>query len=86
MMWGADTPLVVDALQIAAVAALLAGGTVFAAFRLRRNKTRNATPSNAKGSLEERVQVLERIATDRSQDLADEIDQLRDIPSVRGPA
>lgn len=37
--------------------------------------------------LEQRVRVLERIATDRGTDLADEIDRLRDAPALpRTPA
>ena len=34
--------------------------------------------------LEQRVRVLERIATDKGIDLADEIDRLRDRPLVSG--
>ena len=80
-MFGADTPLVMDALQIAAIAAIGAGGLVFVA--LRRRKPAIADPScdpatNSKGSLEERIEVLERIATDQSIGLADEIEALRD--------
>lgn len=32
------------------------------------------------GRLEERVRVLERIVTDRGIDVADQIEQLRDVP------
>lgn len=83
MMFGADTPLVMDALQMAAVAAIVGGGAVFAFLRLRRKPTPKSELGE-KSDLEERVQVLERIATDRSQDLADEIEQLRDDASLKG--
>lgn len=81
-MWGADTPLVIDALQMAAVAAIVGGGAVYAVLRLRR-KSRPAVEPHPKSNLEERVQVLERIATDRSHDLAEEIEQLRDTGKIR---
>lgn len=84
-MWGADTPLVIDALQIAAVAAVVASGAVYALLRLRR-KPKTEPKFRSKSNLEERVQVLERIATDRSHDLAEEIEQLRDKSSARDTA
>ncbi len=84
-MWGADTPLVIDALQMAAIASVVGGGAVFALLRLR-SKTKAASDRPAKSNLEERVQVLERIATDRSHDLAEEIEQLRDTGKARESA
>ena len=83
MMWGADTPLVIDALQMAAVASVLGGGAVFALLRLR-SRWKPQSEHESKSNLEERVRVLERIATDRSQDLADEIEQLRDGNEAKG--
>lgn len=79
-MFGADTPLVIDALQIAGIAAL-AGIGGFALFLKRRQKANNSTPPKLADTIEERVRVLERIATDRTADLADEIEQLRDAPA-----
>ena len=78
-MFGADTQLVFDAIQMAVIAAGLAGGAVY--LRMRRRKSsqnRRAIDQVSKSTLEERVRVLERIATDRSADLADEIEALRD--------
>lgn len=78
-MFGADTPLVYDALQMSAVIAAVAGGAVYAAMRLRRKShNRQAVDQVAGLNLEERVRVLERIATDRSIDLAEEIEALRE--------
>ena len=85
MMWGADTPLVIDALQMAAIASVVGGGAVFALLRLR-SRSRTDSTRSAKNNLEERVQVLERIATDRSHDLAEEIEQLRDDGNIKGAA
>lgn len=76
MFGGADAQLVQDALIIAALAA--AGGFAFAiGFRKLRKRTVDTVAPSSKGQLEERVEVLERIATDRSIGLADEIEQLR---------
>ena len=74
---GADWPLVQDALLVATIA--LAGGAVigFALTLLRRRKGSELSSTSKAGSLEDRVQVLERIATDRSADLAQEIETLR---------
>ena len=74
---GADWPLVQDALVIAAIA--LSGGAAigFKLTRLRRSKGGKPSSTSKPGSLEERVQVLERIATDRSSDLAEQIETLR---------
>ena len=41
-----------------------------------------AAPRDRNDLLEERVRVLERIATDRSPELASQIEALRDIPRV----
>ena len=78
-MFGADTPLVMDAIQIAVLAAGAGGIAIYAL--LRRRKPVADQPSEPKAgptNLEQRVRVLERIATDRSIDLADEIEALRD--------
>ncbi|MEL6530294.1 MAG: hypothetical protein AAGK01_11470 [Pseudomonadota bacterium] len=87
-MWGADTQLVVDALQIAALAFAVGAGGLFVALKLRRRKTpASASPrATTRTDLEERVQVLERIATDRTHHLAEEIEQLRDTGTTRGKA
>jgi hypothetical protein len=83
MMFGADTALVLDALQMAAVIAAAAGGMAYLA--LRKPLKGKAQPASAgrasKTNLEERVEVLERIATDRSLDLAEEIEALREAPA-----
>ncbi len=83
-MFGADTALVMDALQmVGAAVAVTAGGVWF--FLRRRGANASDTKSISDGSsLEDRVQVLERIATDRSQDLADEIEQLKSKPRLEG--
>ena len=77
-MFGAGTPLVMDALAMAALAAAAAGAATFLWAR-RRKPTAGASSAEArpKSALEERVEVLEHIATDRSIDLADEIEALR---------
>ncbi len=87
-MWGADTPLMIDALQIAALAAVVGAGAVFVTLRLRRKSSDGPMQPQPekRTNLEERVQVLERIATDRSHDLADEIEQLRDNGKSKGNA
>ncbi|QFT78574.1 hypothetical protein [Erythrobacter sp. THAF29] len=79
-MFGADTPLVIDALQMAAVAVVAGGAGVYLLMRRRRTSTDAASTDAPRRSmdLEERVQVLERIATDRSIDLAEEIEVLRE--------
>ncbi|WP_284124918.1 hypothetical protein [Parerythrobacter aestuarii] len=76
-MFGADTPLVIDALQMASLAAVATGGAVWLFLR-RKSGSSGTTPAAKAGTLEDRVRVLERIATDRSHDLADEIESLRD--------
>jgi len=81
-MFGPDTSLVIDAIQIGLVALGAGiGGTLL--FR-RYARTNQGAPSPAEpetrgaGSLEDRVRVLERIATDRPTDLAEQIEALRD--------
>lgn len=75
-MFGADTSLVIDALQMVGLAVVATGGAVW--FFLSRRKSTNQPVADGKaGDLEDRVRVLERIATDRSVDLADEIESLR---------
>ena len=81
-MFGADTPLVIDALQMIAVATVATGTAVW--FFMRRGKA-TETPAQAPkaGNLEDRVRVLERIATDRSIDLVEEIEELRTQPKAK---
>ena len=77
---GADLPLVLDALAVAAIA--LAAGAGATALYLRRRRSKVASePEVAKNTnqLEERVRVLERIATDSSVGLAEEIESLREM-------
>ena len=74
-MFGADTPLVIDALQIAAIALIAGAGSLAVYLRYKKPASSHTKPAS-KADLEERVRVLERIATDRSQDLSDEIDSL----------
>lgn len=79
---GADWPLVQDALIIAALA--LGAGMGGMALLLRRRGAKRAdspetgTGQDAQDTLEQRVRVLERIATDRSVQLADDIEALRE--------
>ena len=77
MFSGPDAQLMQDAVIIAILALSVGMAVSYGALRLHRRTA--ATPSDAttKSNLEERVQVLERIATDRSIDLADEIEALR---------
>lgn len=79
-MFGPDTPLVIDALQMAGLAALAGAGGVWLLMRRRKSNAQTSEP-DAKQDLEDRVRVLERIATDRSHDLKDEIESLRDAPN-----
>lgn len=74
-MFGADTPLVMEVLQVVGLAAVATGGTVW--LFMRRRQAAPTAPA-AEDDLEERVRVLERIATDRSHKLADEIERLRE--------
>ncbi len=83
-MFGADTPLVLDALSMVAVLAGVAAGLTFLLVRRRQPSAPSPRPSRT--DLEERVEVLERIATDRSSDLAEEIDALRGSEARTGSA
>ncbi|WP_299193773.1 hypothetical protein [uncultured Erythrobacter sp.] len=81
-MFGADTPLVWDAIQIAGIAALAGASAIWLLTR-RRDRAESSTGETSdagdpKFDLESRVRVLERIATDRSVDLAGEIEALRE--------
>ncbi|WP_379552038.1 hypothetical protein [Qipengyuania sp. DGS5-3] len=87
-MFGPDTQLVIDALQIGAIAVVVGAAGCWLALRRRQHKSATdqstGSPDNSQaGTLEDRVRVLERIATDRSIDLADEIDTLRGT-SIQG--
>ncbi|PIW55285.1 MAG: hypothetical protein COW16_07015 [Sphingomonadales bacterium CG12_big_fil_rev_8_21_14_0_65_65_10] len=81
-MFGPDTTLVIDAIQIGVIAL---GAGISGTFLFRRFAgTSQGAPLPAEpetrgaGSLEDRVRVLERIATDRPTDLAEQIEALRD--------
>mgnify|MGYP001239615942 CR=1 FL=1 len=50
----------------------------------RAEEAKSGTGGVAYRKLEERIRVLERIATDRGADLALEIEQLRDAPRIEG--
>ena len=77
-MFGPDTALMFDAIQISAAVAAVTGGAVYMVMRwTRTSKNRRAVDRVANSDLEKRVCVLERIATDRSTDLAEEIEALR---------
>lgn len=77
-MFGPDTALMFEAIQMSAVVAAVTGGAVYFALRwTRTSKNRRAVDDAANSDLEERVRVLERIATDRTVDLAEEIEALR---------
>ncbi|MEM6474941.1 MAG: hypothetical protein AAF687_02110 [Pseudomonadota bacterium] len=83
-MFGADTPLMMDAFQIAAVVAVGAVGSTLLVQRLRKRSVSPEPPqadASEPSALEERVRVLERIATDSAADLSDEIEALRDEAS-----
>lgn len=77
MFGGPDAQLVQDALIIALLALAGGVGLTFGITRLRARKSGEEVKARSKSGLEERVEVLERIATDRSIDLADEIEALR---------
>lgn len=99
-MFGADTSLVFDALQMVGIAVAVTSGAVWIVMRRRKSgqdagtgkdtgkDTGIGTPAprrngSAAGDLEQRVRVLERIATDRSADLAEEIEALRKPTAVK---
>lgn len=78
-MFGADTELVFGAMQMAAITAGVTGGAVYLLMRRKRNeqpKRKIKQHGTAKRDLEERVRVLERIATDPAKRLADEFEEL----------
>ncbi|EAQ27728.1 hypothetical protein NAP1_09047 [Erythrobacter sp. NAP1] len=78
-MFGPDTALMFDAMQMSAVVAGVTGAAVYFAMRWRRTSKNRKVIDRSEGmNLEERVRVLERIATDRSIDLAEEIEALRE--------
>ena len=81
-MFGADTTLVVDALQMVGLAVVATGGAMWF-FTRRRNVNDGPKATGKAENLEDRVRVLERIATDRSIDLAEEIESLREQPRTR---
>ncbi len=76
-MFGADTALVIDAIQIGAMAVIAGAGSAWLLLRRRASRNSLAIESSKTGTLEERVRVLERIATDRPVELAAEIEALR---------
>lgn len=75
-MFGADTSLVLDAIQMVAVAAGFTGAAVYLIMRRKRRVAALETPSAPKDDLEQRVRVLERIATDPATRLAEEFEAL----------
>lgn len=85
-MFGADTSLVVEAIQIGLVALTAGVGATLLFRRFVGTGASKSAPTQSiarhealtAGSLEDRVRVLERIATDRPDDLAEEIEALRD--------
>ncbi|ABC62764.1 hypothetical protein [Erythrobacter litoralis] len=80
-MFGADTPLVMDALQMAAVAAAVGAGAIYLVMRRRTQAASSdtATADRLKG----RVEVLERIVTDPSVRVASQIEALRDDDATK---
>ena len=77
MFSGPDAQLMQDAVIIAILALSVGMAVSYGALGLHRRKAAPPNDATKKSNLEERVQVLERIATDRSIDLADEIEALR---------
>ena len=75
-MFGADTPLVFDAIQMVAVAAAFAGGAVYLSMRCKPKAETAEPAATQRDDLEERVRVLERIATDPATRLAEEFEAL----------
>ncbi|AOL22914.1 hypothetical protein Ga0102493_111893 [Erythrobacter litoralis] len=80
-MFGPDTALMMDGLVIAALAVAAGSGIAFLWLRRARIAREDTGPQGRPGDLEQRVRVLERIATDRSADLAEEIEALRAVPA-----
>ena len=75
-MFGADTSLVFDAIQMVAVAAGFTGGAVYLMMRRTRKAAVAEAPAARKDTLEERVRVLERIATDPATRLIEQFEAL----------
>ena len=78
-MFGADTDLVFGAMQMATVTAGVTGAAVYLLMRRKRkaSPTSKAAPQDtARSDREERVRVLERIATDPAKRLAEEFEEL----------
>ena len=78
-MFGADTELIFGAIQMAIITTGVTGAAVYLLMRRTRkaNAASKTAPQNsAKSDLEERVRVLERIATDPAQRLAEEFEEL----------
>ena len=84
-MFGPDTPLVIDAIQIGILASAFGGAAIY--LITRRRKKPIEPQKRAPSDLEGRVRVLERIATDTAihepENLAEEIESLRE-PSLQG--
>lgn len=81
-MFGPDTNLIFGAIQMAAVTATFTGGAVYLLMRRKRKGASDASeaqPPATQSDLEERVRVLERIATDPATRLAEEFDQLEKV-------
>ena len=76
-MWGADTALVMDAIQVGGIALAAGGIAAWFFFKRRVQRVPSNKPAEPATNLEQRVQVLERIATDRAIGLSDEIEALR---------
>ena len=81
-LFGADWPLVKDAFVITGLALTAGVGGTWLLLRRKGKSTTGAAAEDAAnktpGNLEDRVRVLERIATDRPADLAEEIESLRE--------
>lgn len=77
-MFGPDTALVIDGIQIGLLALAAGAGGTWLMLRRRTLRNTRIIEESQTGSLEERVRVLERIATDRPTELAAEIEALRD--------
>ena len=75
-MFGADTHLVFDAIQMVAVAAAFTGGAVYLIMRRKPKAEVPEAPAADKDDLESRVRVLERIATDPATRLAEQFEEL----------
>ncbi len=80
-MFGADTALVLDAITIAGAALAAGAGGTWLVLRQRASRNAKTITQSRTGTLEQRVRVLERIATDQPRVLAEEIEALRDTPT-----